>query len=88
MASRTVDECFSKPHPQMLEELMDELGAAPARTLMIGDTTHDLQMARNAGVDAVGVTFGAHRRSQLESEAARALCDTPAELHAWLQLHA
>ena len=88
MASRTADECFSKPHPQMLEELMDELGAAPTRTLMIGDTTHDLQMARNAGVDAVGVTFGAHRRNQLETVGARVLCDTPAELHRWLQLHA
>jgi phosphoglycolate phosphatase len=58
-ATRTVDECFSKPHPQMLDELMDDLVALPERTLMIGDTSYDLQMAKNAGVQAVGVTFGA-----------------------------
>lgn len=58
-ATRTVDECFSKPHPQMLDELMDTLVALPERTLMIGDTSYDLQMAKNAGVHAVGVTFGA-----------------------------
>lgn len=57
--TRTVDECFSKPHPQMLDELMDNLVALPARTLMIGDTSYDLQMAQNAGVSAIGVTYGA-----------------------------
>jgi phosphoglycolate phosphatase len=57
--TRTVDECFSKPHPQMLDELMDNLVALPERTLMIGDTSYDLQMAQNAGVSSVGVTYGA-----------------------------
>lgn len=57
--TRTVDECFSKPHPQMLDELMDNLVVMPERTLMIGDTSYDLQMAQNAGVQSVGVTFGA-----------------------------
>ena len=47
-ATKTVDECFSKPHPQMLDELMDELVVRPERTLMIGDTSYDLQMAQNA----------------------------------------
>ncbi|MBM3350994.1 MAG: HAD-IA family hydrolase [Betaproteobacteria bacterium] len=59
-ATRTVDECFSKPHPQMLQELMDDLFVSPERTLMIGDTSYDLQMAKNAGVSAVGVSYGAH----------------------------
>jgi protease-4 len=59
-ASRTADETFSKPHPRMLEELMAEFGVPPERTLMIGDTTHDLEMARNARTAAVGVSFGAH----------------------------
>lgn len=83
-ATRCADECFSKPHPEMLEQLMDELGVDRRRTLMVGDTTHDLLMARNAGVDGLGVTFGAHPRAALEAEAAVALVDTPAELAAWL----
>lgn len=63
-ATRTVDECFSKPHPQMLNELMDYLTVLPERTLMIGDTSYDLQMAQNAGVSAVGVTYGAQSAEQ------------------------
>ncbi len=66
-ATRTVDECFSKPHPQMLEELMDEMMVAPERTLMVGDTGFDMQMAQNAGVQAVAVTFGAHPQERLLS---------------------
>jgi phosphoglycolate phosphatase len=64
-ATRTVDECFSKPHPQMLDELMDMLVVTPARTLMIGDTSYDLQMAQNAGVPAVGVSYGAQAQEIL-----------------------
>ena len=56
LSSRCADECHSKPHPQMLEELMAEFGVMPEATLMIGDTSHDLLMASNAGVDALGVT--------------------------------
>jgi phosphoglycolate phosphatase len=63
-ATRTVDECFSKPHPQMLDELMDRLVVLPERTLMIGDTSYDLQMAVNAGVQSIGVTYGAQTASQ------------------------
>ena len=63
-ATRTVDECFSKPHPQMLHELMEALVVLPERTLMIGDTSYDLQMAKNAGVSAVGVTYGAQKAEQ------------------------
>jgi phosphoglycolate phosphatase len=63
-ATRTVDECFSKPHPQMLDELMDNLVVLPERTLMIGDTNYDLQMAQNADVSAVGVTYGAQPAEQ------------------------
>lgn len=65
-ATRTVDECFSKPHPQMLDELMDYLVTLPGRTLMIGDTSYDLQMAQNAGVSSVGVTYGAQSSDQWE----------------------
>lgn len=63
-STRTVDECFSKPHPQMLDELMDFLVVMPERTLMIGDTSYDLQMAQNAGVCSVGVTYGAQAAEQ------------------------
>ena len=83
-ASRCADECFSKPHPAMLEELMDEFGVARERTVMVGDTTHDLNMARNARVDAVGVSFGAHPKGELEALAPVALLDTPEALAQWL----
>jgi phosphoglycolate phosphatase len=59
-SSRTADETHGKPHPLMLQELMREFGTTPQRTLMIGDTTHDLQMALDAGCAAVGVSYGAH----------------------------
>jgi phosphoglycolate phosphatase len=65
-ATRTADETASKPHPQMLLELMREFGVDPERTLMIGDTTHDLQLAANAGTASVGVSFGAHDHESFE----------------------
>jgi phosphoglycolate phosphatase len=87
-ASRCADECHSKPHPQMLEELMEELGVGPEATLMIGDTTHDLLMARNAGVAALGVAYGAHPRETLEAEAPLFCAANVAELTAWLRQQA
>lgn len=84
VASRCADECFSKPHPQMLEELMAELLVSQARTVMIGDTTHDLLMARNAGVDGIGVAYGAHPRAALEELMPKIIAAEIAELHAWL----
>lgn len=83
--TRCADECHSKPHPQMLEELMAELAVSPAQTLMIGDTTHDLLMAKNAGVDAVGVSYGAHPRAALLAVEPRYLADSMADLDAWLR---
>lgn len=84
-ASRTADETFSKPHPAMLQEIMDELGMQPEQVLMIGDTTHDLQMAINAGVDAVGMTYGAHPEEQLRALNPRALLDDFHQLRDWLR---
>lgn len=83
--SRTADETFSKPHPAMLLEIMEELGVEPECALMVGDTTHDLQMARNAGVDAVGMTHGAHPQEQLRELQPLALLDDFAGLRAWLK---
>lgn len=84
-ATRCADECHSKPHPQMLEELMAELGTTPDATLMIGDTTHDLQMARNAGVGGLAVGYGAHGHDDLRAHGPLHLADTVADLTAWLR---
>lgn len=84
-ATRTADRTFSKPHPAMLLEIMGELDVAPERTLMIGDTTHDLQMAVNAGVAAVGMTHGAHPAGQLRELKPIALLNDFAELRAWFK---
>lgn len=86
--SRCADECHSKPHPQMLEELMDEFGVEPESTLMVGDTIHDLQMAQNARVPALAVSYGAHARSLLEAESPLHCADTVAELAAWMRANA
>lgn len=87
-ASRTADETFSKPHPAMVEQLLDELDIPAARALMIGDTSHDLQMARNAGVASLAAGYGAHPANQLAAHAPLALCHSFAELADWLRAHA
>ena len=84
-ATRTADRTFSKPHPAMLLELMDELGVDAGRTLMIGDTTHDLQMAHNAEVDVVAVSHGAHSEEQLLALNPLALVEDFVQLKAWLK---
>jgi len=84
-ASRCADECFPKPHPQMLHTLMEMLGARPERTLMIGDTTHDLQMAHNAGVAALAVSYGAHVSGSLQSMQPLGCVGSFEQLLQWLQ---
>ena len=86
VATRCADESRPKPAPDMLQHLMDVSGVERERTLMIGDTSHDLQMALNAGVDAVAVTYGAQPRETLENHPARAYLDSVSELAAWLQV--
>ncbi len=87
-ATRTAEETASKPHPMMLLELMREFGADPERTLMIGDTSHDLLLAANAGVAAVAVSYGAHDAASLAALHPRYLAANVAELHHWLSEHA
>ena len=87
-ATRCADECHSKPHPQMLLELMDEFAVTAENTLMIGDTTHDLLMARNAKVPALAVAYGAHPREALEAEAPLLCAEDVAEVRAWLMANA
>lgn len=83
-ATRTVDESFGKPHPGMLLGLLDELGARREETLMIGDTTFDLEMAANAGTGAVAVCSGSHPRAELQRQRPLACLESVAELEAWL----
>jgi phosphoglycolate phosphatase len=87
-ATRTADETASKPHPLMLQELMAELGTSAARSLMIGDTTHDLQLAANAGAASVAVSYGAHEREAFEVHAPLFVAHSTRELHDWLLTHA
>ena len=87
-ASRCADECFSKPHPQMLDELIEQFAVSPERTLMIGDTTHDLQMAINAGVAGLAVDYGAHSAPALDALKPLARLHSIAELARWLGTNA
>ena len=86
-ATRTADETASKPDPRMLRELMRELGVAPARTLMVGDTTHDLQLAANAGTASIGVSYGAHDHGAFGAFATRHIAHSVADLDDWLSRH-
>ena len=87
-SSRTADETAGKPHPLMLQELMAEFGVEPERTLMIGDTTHDLQLALNAGTHSVAVSYGAHEPAAFGDFPARFVAHSTAELRDWLLRHA
>lgn len=82
--SRTADETAGKPDPRMLHELIGEFGTDPQRTLMIGDTTHDLQMALNAGCPSVAVSYGAHTPEGFEALQPLAIVHSVEELHRWL----
>lgn len=83
-AGRCADEAFSKPHPQMLQDILDELVVEPTEALMVGDTEYDLQMAKSAGVDALGVSYGVHSCERLLKCAPLACLDAITELPEWL----
>ncbi len=87
-ATRCADETHPKPHPAMLLELLEALSLEPAQALMIGDTSHDLEMAKSADVDAVAVTYGAHPEARLRQLRPLALAASVAELESWLTRHA
>ncbi len=84
-ASRCADETRSKPDPQMLEQLMAELGAEPRETVMVGDTEYDLQMALNAGTYSVAVSYGVHARDRLLQFGPLTCLDRIGELTEWLR---
>jgi phosphoglycolate phosphatase len=87
-ATRTVDEAFSKPHPKMLLDILDEMGVAPGDAVMIGDTTYDLEMARSARTHAVGVCSGGHGREELLELEPLACLDQVVDLGTWLAARA
>ncbi len=82
--TRTADETAAKPDPLMLTELMSEFDVTPQSTLMVGDTTHDLQLAANAGTDAVAVTYGAHATSEFDGYQPCRIVHSTGELRLWL----
>jgi phosphoglycolate phosphatase len=84
VASRCADEAFSKPHPRMLEEILEVTGVAAGRTIMVGDTVYDMQMAGNANVPGLGVSYGVHPREQLLAHGALACMDSFPEVCTWL----
>jgi len=88
VASRCADEGFSKPHPGMLHALFDKTGLRAAEAVMIGDTSHDLQLAENAGTASIAVTYGAHERELLIAHNPLTLVDSVSALRAYLEAHA
>ena len=86
--SRTADETAGKPDPRMLHELMRQFGIEPERTLMVGDTTHDLLMARHAGCPSLGVSYGAHEPAEFDALGPLAVLHSVGELSQWLNQHA
>ncbi len=83
-ASRCADESPSKPHPKMLEDVLEMTFTSPEDALMIGDTTYDMQMARDAGVDRVGVSYGAHDVARLLEFGPLEIVDSLRSLQLWL----
>lgn len=84
VASRCADEAMSKPNPEMILQLLSELNIAPEKAIMIGDSVHDMNMANNAGIDAIGVSYGAHAEDKLRSTNPKAIINSPLALLSYL----
>lgn len=84
LTTRCADEGAPKPDPWMLRDIGDELGIDASEMVMVGDTTHDLGMARAAGAAAIAVAYGAHPREALEAEPSLAIVDSVSELREML----
>lgn len=82
--TRTADETFSKPHPLMLEEIVTDYDTCVEAALMVGDTEYDLQMAANAGMDSLAVSYGVHTAERLLKQRPQGLIEQFAQLPAWL----
>jgi phosphoglycolate phosphatase len=86
--TRCADQANPKPAPDMLLQIINEVGVASEETLMVGDTTHDLEMAHNAGVECVAVTYGAHYQAELEQFHPLVCLESAGELDEWLKHNA
>jgi phosphoglycolate phosphatase len=86
-ATRCADETFSKPHPEMLEQILDELGVLPREALMIGDTEYDLQMAAHAGMPSLAVSYGVHAVERLLQHKPLDCLDIVTDIPPWLERH-
>jgi phosphoglycolate phosphatase len=82
--TRCADETRSKPHPQMMEEIMTYVGTEPANTLMVGDTEYDLHMAHNARANSLAVSYGVHEKDRLLACNPLYCVDNIQQLHQWL----
>jgi phosphoglycolate phosphatase len=82
--TKSVDECFSKPHPQMVNEILDFYSVAKDEALIIGDSSYDLEMALNAGIDSLGVTFGSQTRRELIEYKPKGFADNAYEIFEWI----
>lgn len=80
VSSRCADEALSKPEPDMLQQIIDELGLSPSDAVMIGDTSHDMLMAEKIGMDRIGVSYGVHDTHQLERHSPNTIISAPLEL--------
>lgn len=85
--TRTADQTAGKPDPLMLFEIMEELLVKPEQAIMIGDTSHDLLMARNAGIHAIGVSYGAHNRRELDELQPNHVAESVSELSRLLSIY-
>lgn len=82
--TRCADEAPSKPHPQMVLDILAHTGVDPQHTVLVGDTVYDLQMARDANVGALAVSYGAHQAEQLRRHAPLACVDSFPEVYEWI----
>ncbi len=83
-ATRCADEAPSKPHPQMLHDVMDQLDVLPRQTIMVGDTEYDMEMATNAGTGKVAVTSGVHSETRLNRHAPLVCLERISDMPAWM----
>ena len=85
--TKTSDDCFSKPHPQMCNEILNELIIEPEKSIVVGDSIHDLQMAKNAGIASLAVTYGAHKQDSLSVYDALDYMDDANMVFDWIRRH-
>jgi phosphoglycolate phosphatase len=82
--SRCADDAESKPSPDMLLQILDELSISPEHALMVGDTSYDMAMAESIDMDRVGVSFGVHDIEQLQKHSPLGIINKLEELHTYL----